>query len=89
MRITSADIESKAAEFAISPIEVEKDYVFGWLLKTIYERPALAERLVLKAASHSKGLFARYALLERPGLLVADELDQDFVARGFAPSVTR
>ena len=46
--ISNADIEQKAREFAISPIDVEKDYVYSWLLKAIFEQPALASRLVLK-----------------------------------------
>ena len=43
--IQDNEIEQKAAEFSISPI---KDYVYGWLLKAIYDRPQLASRLVLK-----------------------------------------
>src|SRR5580658_78766 len=46
--IADKEIEQKAAEFSISPINVEKDYIYGWLLKAIYERPELATRLVLK-----------------------------------------
>src|ERR1700733_3591828 len=46
--IPDKEIEQKAAEFSISPINVEKDYVYGWLLKAIYDRPQLAPRLVLK-----------------------------------------
>jgi predicted nucleotidyltransferase component of viral defense system len=46
--IADNEIEQKAAEFCISPINVEKDYVYGWLLKAIYDRPQLAARLVLK-----------------------------------------
>jgi predicted nucleotidyltransferase component of viral defense system len=46
--IADKEIEQKATEFSISPISVEKDYVYGWLLKAIYDRPQLAARLVLK-----------------------------------------
>jgi len=46
--IHDTEIEHKAAEFSISPINVEKDYVYGWLLKGIYDRRQLAARLVLK-----------------------------------------
>jgi len=46
--ISDKEIEQKAAEFSISPINVEKDYVYGWLLKAIFDRPQLATRLVLK-----------------------------------------
>lgn len=46
--ITEKEIEQKASEFGISPINVQKDYVYGWLLKAIFARPELAARLVLK-----------------------------------------
>jgi len=46
--ITDQEIGRKAAEFSIFPTDVEKDYVYGWLLKAIYARPQLASRLVLK-----------------------------------------
>lgn len=46
--ITDKEIEQKAAEFSISPINVEKDYVYSWLLKAIFARAGLASRLVLK-----------------------------------------
>lgn len=46
--ITEKEIEQKAGEFGISPINVQKDYVYGWLLKEIFARPELAARLVLK-----------------------------------------
>jgi predicted nucleotidyltransferase component of viral defense system len=46
--ITEREIEQKASEFSISPINVEKDYVYSWLLKAIYARPEPAARLVLK-----------------------------------------
>jgi predicted nucleotidyltransferase component of viral defense system len=46
--ITDREIEQKAAEFSISPPNVEKDYVYSWLLKALYARPQLASRLVLK-----------------------------------------
>jgi predicted nucleotidyltransferase component of viral defense system len=46
--INDKEIEQKAAEFSIYPTDVEKDYVYSWLLKAIYARPLLASRLVLK-----------------------------------------
>jgi hypothetical protein len=46
--IADKEIEQKAAEGQISPINVEKDYVYGWLLKAIYDRPHLGARLILK-----------------------------------------
>jgi predicted nucleotidyltransferase component of viral defense system len=49
--ITDDEIEKKAAEFQLRPIEVQKDYVYGWLLKGLYSRPALAQQLILKGGN--------------------------------------
>ena len=49
--ITDVEIEKKAAEFQLRPIEVQKDYVYGWLLKGLYLRPTLAPQLVLKGGN--------------------------------------
>src|SRR5258708_11759585 len=49
--ITDKEIEAKAAEFRIRPIEVEKDYVYGWLLKGLFTHPALGQQLVLKGGN--------------------------------------
>lgn len=46
--ITDQEIKQKATEFSIYPTDVEKDYVYSWLLKAIFARPRLAGRLVLK-----------------------------------------
>ena len=46
--IADQEIEQKGREFSIAAPDVEKDYVYGWLLKAIYARPQLASRLVLK-----------------------------------------
>lgn len=49
--ITDDEIEAKAAELSITPNEVEKDYVHGWVLQAIASRPQLANTLVLKGGS--------------------------------------
>lgn len=49
--ITDQEIETRATEFSITPNEVEKDYVHGWVLKAIASRPLLATNLVLKGGS--------------------------------------
>lgn len=49
--ITDAEIEQKSAEFQISPIEVQKDYIYGWLLKAVFSRPLLARQSVLKGGN--------------------------------------
>lgn len=49
--ITKDEIETKAAEFDIHPANVERDYVFGWLLTGIYSVSALKDTLVLKGGN--------------------------------------
>lgn len=49
--ITDVEIEAKAEEFKLRPIDVQKDYVYGWLLKALFLRPVLATQLVLKGGN--------------------------------------
>jgi predicted nucleotidyltransferase component of viral defense system len=49
--IRDEEIEAKAAELSLTPNEVEKDYVHGWVLRAIASRPQLANTLVLKGGS--------------------------------------
>jgi hypothetical protein len=37
--IFDSEIEQKAVELDVSPQNVERDYVHGWLLKEIYAHP--------------------------------------------------
>ncbi|WP_338695240.1 nucleotidyl transferase AbiEii/AbiGii toxin family protein [Bradyrhizobium sp. 26S5] len=49
--ISDQEIDAKAKEFQLRPLDVQKDYVYGWLLKGIFQRPALASQLVLKGGN--------------------------------------
>ena len=49
--ISDQEIEEKAALFQLRPLDVQKDYVYGWLLKGLFQRPALAAQLVLKGGN--------------------------------------
>ena len=57
--IRDEEIEAKAAELSLTPNEVEKDYVHGWVLRAIASRPQLANTLVLKGGSALKRLPAK------------------------------
>jgi predicted nucleotidyltransferase component of viral defense system len=48
--IGNTEIEERARELDISPQDVERDYVHGWLLRELF-RGALADRLVLKGGN--------------------------------------
>jgi len=57
--IEKKEIEAKALEFDIHIANVERDYVFGWLLKGIYTISSLKDILILKGGNcFRKGYFA-------------------------------
>lgn len=49
--IDVAEIQSNAAEFDIHHVNVERDYVFGWLLKAMFENEYLRNELVFKGGN--------------------------------------
>src|SRR2546425_3269268 len=49
--ITKDEIQAKAEEFGIHHANVERDYVFGWLLCGIYRISRLKDVLVLKGGN--------------------------------------
>jgi predicted nucleotidyltransferase component of viral defense system len=49
--IDRAEIEAKAAEFTIHTSDVQRDYVFGWLLFGVYSSSSLKGRLILKGGN--------------------------------------
>jgi predicted nucleotidyltransferase component of viral defense system len=56
--ISRKEIESKAQEFEIQPTNVEKDYIFGWLLFGLFTVSNLRDRLFLKGGNAlRKGYF--------------------------------
>jgi predicted nucleotidyltransferase component of viral defense system len=49
--ITSKEIEEKANEFGINIANVQRDYLFGWLISGIYTVSALKDILILKGGN--------------------------------------
>ena len=49
--ITKDEIDSKALEFGIHRANVQRDYVFGWLLCGVYSATALRDQLILKGGN--------------------------------------
>jgi predicted nucleotidyltransferase component of viral defense system len=49
--IPNDEIEAKATEFGVRPLDVQKDYVYGWLLNGVFQRPALESQLILKGGN--------------------------------------
>jgi predicted nucleotidyltransferase component of viral defense system len=52
------EIEAKAKEFEIHPANVQRDYIFGWLLYGIFTQSGLKDRIFLKGGNAlRKGFF--------------------------------
>lgn len=49
--ITKDEIDNKAQEFQIRTVDVEKDYVFGWVLSAIFNNSSLKDYLILKGGN--------------------------------------
>lgn len=49
--INREEIDAKAAEFGINVSDVQRDYMFSWLLNGIYGHSDLADQLVLKGGN--------------------------------------
>lgn len=49
--INRDEIEQKVAEFDIHTSNVQRDYVYGWLLAAIYSLPEAQDRLILKGGN--------------------------------------
>jgi predicted nucleotidyltransferase component of viral defense system len=51
------EIDDRAEEMGVHVANVERDYVFGWLLKAFYENDFLAPRLVFKGGNAMRKAF--------------------------------
>jgi predicted nucleotidyltransferase component of viral defense system len=82
--IDTDEILAKADEFGISPSNVQRDYVFGWLISGLYETSTLADELVLKGGNAMrKGYFPMTRFSDdldftTSGALEADVLREQF-----------
>lgn len=75
--IVDTEIEERAKELDISPQDVERDYVHGWLLREIYRGP-LADRLVLKGGNGiRKGYLVGARYSKDLDFSCASEIDDD------------
>jgi predicted nucleotidyltransferase component of viral defense system len=78
--ITDSEIEQKSVELDVSPQNVERDYVHGWLLKEIYNHATLANLLVLKGGNAiRKGYVVGARYSKDLDFSCATEIDQDLL----------
>ena len=58
MAIEVSEIEAKSKEFEIHTSNLQRDYVFGWLLKGIFTQTSIKDEVFLKGGNAlRKGYF--------------------------------
>lgn len=78
--IESIEIENKAKEVGITTINVERDYIFGWLLNAIYSQSDLGSLLVLKGGNGlRKGYLPNTRFSKDLDFSVETELSPDYL----------
>lgn len=78
--IDKKEIDTKAAEFNIGEGDVQKDYVYGWMLKGIFEHPVLGKIFSLKGgAALRKAYFAESRFSKDLDFSVAEAIDPDLL----------
>lgn len=78
------EIDAKAVEFGLHAANVQRDYVFGWLIGGLYENSALGELLVLKGGNAlRKGYFPATRFSDDLDFTTTRGLDGDLLMREF------
>jgi predicted nucleotidyltransferase component of viral defense system len=76
--IDTTEIEAKAKEFEIHSSNVERDYVFGWLLYGIFTASGLKDRIFLKGGNAlRKGYFENTRFSSDLDFGIPDDIAQD------------
>jgi predicted nucleotidyltransferase component of viral defense system len=85
--IDRGEILAVATDLGLSPEIVEKDYVLGWLLKGIYDHPALSPAWTFKGGTClKKCYFETYRFSEDLDFTLSDvaHLDAEFLKHAFS-----
>jgi predicted nucleotidyltransferase component of viral defense system len=78
--IKSEEIDQKAKEYGINPPDVEKDYVFGWLLNALYSQSSLNDKLILKGGNGlRKGYFSNTRFSKDLDFSAEQQIDMSFL----------
>ncbi len=76
--IDATEIEAKAKEFEILPSNVQRDYVFGWLLFGIFTMSGLKDKIFLKGGNAlRKGYFENTRFSSDLDFGIPDDISQD------------
>ena len=82
--IDRGEIETKANEFGIHTSNVQRDYVFGWLLFGIYSGSPLADKLVLKGGNcFRKAYFSNTRFSRDLDFATETAVDENFLREEF------
>jgi len=82
--ITRDEIQAKSLEFGIHQANVQRDFVFGWLLLGIYSTPALKDILVLKGGNcFRKAYFLNTRFSNDLDFSTADRVNETLLKDGF------
>lgn len=80
--IDKTEILAKSEEFDIHTSNVQRDYVFGWILAGIYARTELGTHLVLKGGNSLRKAYFEHARFSRDlDFATQGALLQDFIGR--------
>src|SRR6266446_6888228 len=66
--ITVTELKEQAAEFGLNESDIQRDYVFGWLISGIFRESAMRDALVLKGGNALRKAYF-------PGTRFSDDLD--------------
>lgn len=83
--ITRDEIQAKSLEFGIHHANVQRDYVFGWLLLGLYSISALKDMLVLKGGNcFRKGYFSNTRFSHDLDFSTESVVEEGFIRDEFA-----
>jgi predicted nucleotidyltransferase component of viral defense system len=82
--ISDKDINEKAFSQGVSPHDIEKDYINGWLLHGVFTQSDLASELVLKGGNAlRKGYYSDFRFSKDLDFSLRSEMDQDVFKRKY------
>jgi len=82
--ITSDEINTKATQLGINSSDVERDYVFGWILSALYSISSLKDILILKGGNvYRKGYFPRARFSSDLDFTTSQGIDDTFLLSEF------
>ena len=76
--ISKSEIEEKAKEFKVNTSDLQRDYVFGWLLKGIFTESELGEKFILKGGNALRKAYLKNTRFSKDlDFSVLEEIDHE------------